>query len=180
MTLKRRYCEATPFVTFLDGVETNADLWRSIARRAEVPDGDVERVRALGRRWHLLVLAEDWCGDAVNTLPVLAKLADIADNLDLRVLSRDANPGLMDSHLAPNGARAVPVVIALDADFVERGFWGSRPSPLKHWVESEGMSMPRDERYREIRRWYARDRGATTLDEVIGLLERGAISRRAA
>lgn len=180
MTRKRRYCGATPFSNFLDGVEANADLWRSIARRAEVPDGDVERVRALGQRWHLLVLTEDWCGDAVNTLPVLAKLADIADNLDLRVLSRDANPDLMDAHLAPNGARAVPVVIALDADFVERGFWGSRPSPLKHWVESEGMSMPKEERYREIRRWYARDRGATTLDEVIGLLESGAINRRAA
>ena len=180
MTLKRRYCEATPFSNFLDGVEANAGLWRSLARRAEVTGDVVERVRALGQRWHLLVLAEDWCGDAVNTLPVLAKLADVADNLDLRILSRDANPDLMDSHRAPNGARAVPVVIALDADFVERGFWGSRPSPLKTWVESEGMSMPKEERYREIRRWYARDRGATTLDEIVGLLESGAINRRAA
>ena len=98
MTLKRQYCEATPFSNFLDGVEANVHLWRSLARRAEVTDDVVERVRALGQRWHLLVLAEDWCGDAVNTLPVLAKLADIAENLDLRVLSRDKNPDLMDSH----------------------------------------------------------------------------------
>ena len=180
MTLKRWYCEATPFANFLEGVEANADLWRSVARRAAVPDDAVQRVRALGQRWHLLVLAEDWCGDAVNTLPVLAKLADLAENLDLRVLSRDANPDLMDSHLAPNGARAVPVVITLDAEFIERGFWGSRPSPLTHWVESVGMAMPKGERYREIRRWYARDRGATTLDEVIGLLESGTMNRRAA
>ena len=86
--LKRRYCEATPFANFLEGVEANADLWRSVARRAAVPDDAVQRVRALGQRWHLLVLAEDWCGDAVNTLPVLARLADLAENLDLRVLSR--------------------------------------------------------------------------------------------
>ena len=180
MTLKRRYCQATPFANFLEGVEANADLWRSVARRAAVPDDAVQRVRALGQRWHLLVLAEDWCGDAVNTLPVLARLADLAENLDLRVLSRDANPDLMDSHLAPNGARAVPVVITLDAEFIERGFWGSRPSPLTHWVESVGMAMPKGERYREIRRWYARDRGATTLDEVMRLLESGTMNRRAA
>lgn len=171
MILKRRYCEASPFSRFLGSVEANADLWRSLARRAEVPDAAVERVRALGRRWHLLVIAEDWCGDAVNTIPVLAGLADLAENLDLRVVSREANADLMDSHLAPSGARAIPVVIALDEDYVEFGSWGSRPTPLKQWVETAGALMSKEDRYRELRRWYARDRGVTTLDEVIGILE---------
>ena len=180
MTLRRRYCEAPPFSDFLDTVDTNADLWKALARRAEVPDAAVERVRALGRRWHLLVILEDWCGDAVNTIPVLAKLADLAENLDLRVVSRDANPDLMDAHLAPGGARAIPVVITLDADFVELGSWGSRPAPLTRWVETVGTTISKEDRYREIRRWYARDRGVTTLDEVIGILEGRAGSLRAA
>jgi len=29
-----------------------------------------------------------------------------------------------------------------------------------------------ERRYREIRRWYARDRGTTTVEEVVALIER--------
>jgi hypothetical protein len=34
--------------------------------------------------------------------------------------------------------------------------------------------MASDDRYRETRRWYARDHGRTTLEEVVSMLERGA------
>ena len=32
-------------------------------------------------------------------------------------------------------------------------------------------------RYREARTWYARDRGRTTLEEVVSMLERAAAAR---
>ena len=60
VTLRKRYRAAKPFGEFLRDVEANADLWRALATRAHVPPELVERVRALGGRWHLLVLAEDW------------------------------------------------------------------------------------------------------------------------
>jgi hypothetical protein len=53
------------------------------------------------------VLSEDWCGDAVNSVPYLARLAELAPNLDLRVLARDENPDLMDAHLT-RGSRSIP------------------------------------------------------------------------
>jgi hypothetical protein len=120
------------------------------------------------------VLLEDWCVDAVNSIPYLARLAELASNVDLRVLGRDANPDLMDAHLSPTGARAIPVVILQDADGAEIGWWGSRPRPLQAWVSSEGAQLEKSERYRHERSWYARDRGRTTLDEVLGILERAA------
>ena len=30
--------------------------------------------------------------------------------------------------------------------------------------------MTKEDRYREVRRWYARDHGATTIDEILGLI----------
>jgi hypothetical protein len=180
VSLRAQYCAAQPFAEFLRRAEVNADLWQALTRRAHVPHPAVERVRALGGRWRLLVLADDWCGDATNTLPVLAKLADLAENLDLRVLARDADADLMDAHLSPRGARAIPVVIALDADFVERGVLGSRHLPLQRWVDLVGAAMPKEARCREVRRRYAQERGVTTLDEVIGLLEHAASQRSAA
>lgn len=171
--MRQRYESAPPFEAFLGGVQRNADLWRAVHRRAQVPDRFVARVAALGRRFHLLVLSEDWCGDAVNTVPVVARLAELCDSLDLRLLARDAHPDLMDAHLTGT-SRSIPVVIVLDDAFRECGWWGPRPVELQRWVLGPGMALDTTARYREIRRWYARDGGVSTLEEVVSLLERCA------
>ena len=173
MITRERYESGATIEQFIAGAESNQDLWRSVYARASVPEELAERARQLPAR-HLLVLAEDWCGDAVNTVPVLARLAEAVPGLDLRILGRDANPDLMDPHLS-TGARAIPVVMVLDEDFRELGWWGSRPDPLLAWVRTDGQALDKGARYREVRRWYARDRGRTTLEEVIGLMEQTAL-----
>jgi hypothetical protein len=41
-------------------------------------------------------------------------------------------------------------------------------------VLGPGQQLDKEARYREVRTWYARDHGRTTLDEVVALLERSA------
>jgi hypothetical protein len=176
--MRDRFEGAQTFADFLAGVREHVDFWHSMARRARVPEEFLDRARALPGRWHLLVLLEDWCGDAINTIPLLSVLAEAVPNFELRVLGRDANPDLMDAHLS-NGSRSIPVVMILDQDFQEVGWWGSRPRELQEWVLTEGLKLPSDERYAEVRRWYARDGGRTTLDEVLTLLESCAEERGA-
>jgi hypothetical protein len=176
MSLKDRFENAPRFAEFLSAAQQNATLWRDTYRLTRVAPEAVARADALPGRWHLLVLNEDWCGDAVNTIPYLARLAELSQQLDLRVIGRDANPDLMDAHLSSTGARAIPVVLALDASFVERGWWGSRPGELQRWVMEEGLGLEKQERYRYVRTWYARDRGRSTLDEVLTLMERAGAS----
>lgn len=172
--LKDRWASAMTLDEFIDRAEVNQDLWRSMRKRARVPAEVVERLRAIPGPWYLLVLLEDWCGDAVNTIPVLARLTEEVPGLELRVLRRDENPDLMDAHLS-GAARAIPVVMALNERFEEQGWWGSRPRALQAWATSAAaQAMEKTERYREIRRWYARDRGQATLDEIGTLLERAA------
>ena len=173
MTMRERYLGAPEFSEVLASATKNADLWAAVWRRAVVPEELVNRVAALGGAWHLLVLSEDWCGDAVNSVPVIARLAELAPNVDLRVLARDENLDLMDAHLTGT-SRAIPVVILLDENFNEVAWWGSRPAPLQQWVMGPGKAMEKDARYREIRSWYARDKGRTTLEEVVGMMERAA------
>lgn len=172
-TLRERYLAAPDFAAMLASVRKNVELWAAVWRRAKVDEAQVARVSALGGTWHLLVLSEDWCGDAVNVVPVIAKLAELAPNADLRVLPRDENLDLMDAHLTGR-SRSIPAVIALDGDYRERGWWGPRPSELQRWVLGEGQSFEKAERYREVRGWYARDRGRTSLEEVVSMLERAA------
>lgn len=175
--MRERFERAPSFAQFVDGARKNQELWRTVHRLATVPPELVARANALPGCWHLLVLAEDWCGDAVNTVPVIQRLVESAPALDLRILARDENPDLMDAHLTGT-SRSIPVVMLLDDRYEERGWWGPRPSALQAWVMSDGLAMDKDARYREIRRWYARDHGRSTADEIISLVERAAKGAR--
>lgn len=167
---KERFFSAPTFLEFLESVEHYRDLWPSVYARAKVPRDIVDAARRAGR-YHLLAVAGDWCGDAVDPLPYVARLAEEVERFEFRTVDRDANRDLMEGHLT-NGALSVPIVIVYDGAFNEVGYWGPRPAPLQEWVElarKEGMSSR--ERFLASRRWYVQDRGRTTLQELLCLLD---------
>ena len=157
--------EALPFGEFLRPTMKHFGLWEGVYSRARAPEWARQEGLALGTL-HLLVIAEDWCGDAANTVPVLAAWADALPNVELRVLPRDRYPTVMDAYLT-DGTRSIPIAIGLDASFHELGHWGPRPAELQTWVLAHRTSLPKDQRYAETRRWYARDHGETTLRELL-------------
>jgi hypothetical protein len=168
-----RWDAAPTFEQWLPTAQKNRELWEAVFRHAQVSDEFVARAVQLGRTWHLAVLSEDWCGDAVNTVPVVQRLVERVPGLDLRIFGRDANPDIMDVHLTGK-SRSIPVVMLLDEHFQELGWWGPRPAELQAWVLGPGQALPSGDRYRETRRWYARDHGRSTLDEVVSMMERAA------
>lgn len=168
------WMEGRTYDQFLRTAQKYVEMWQGIYQRAVIPTGVLERLAAVPSRWHLLVISEDWCIDAPATVAVMARMADAAPNLDLRLLGRDDHLDLMDEHLTGGTARAIPIAILLDEELVERAWWGPRPAPLQAWVKTQGVLLADEERYRRIRQWYARDAGRTTLDEVAGMIERAA------
>jgi Thioredoxin len=150
------------------------DLWRGVYARAVVPEWATERAAQIGGAWRLLVISEDWCGDASNTVPVMARLAEVVPNLEIRLVKRDENEALMDAFLT-NGSRSIPLAIVLRPDWTVAGRWGPRPGELQDFVltEKKAALRPTDDIYRDVRRWYARDRGETTLREILDLMAAG-------
>jgi hypothetical protein len=74
-----------------------------------------------------LVLTEAWCGDAAQNIPMINRLAELNDNIQLRLLFRDENPDLIDAFLT-NGGRSIPKLIALKtSDLTLLGSGGPRP-----------------------------------------------------
>lgn len=172
--MRERYEGAHTFSEYLDVVQKNRDFWIDVYQRAEIPAEAVLALNALPIPVHALALSEDWCGDAVQAIPLVARLAEASPMLDLRILTREGNPDLMEAHLTRGRSRSIPIVIFYDDDFRELGWWGPRPRILQLWVMEEGMGLPKEDRYRQIRRWYARDGGRTTIREVVELIERVA------
>jgi hypothetical protein len=155
---------------FIDQAVKLQALWRSTRRLARADEAHLAAARALCGPLSMLVLVEDWCGDAIHTIPFVMRLVEANPALELRVIKRDEHEALMATHMS-DAARSIPVLIAYDRDGRERGWWGPRPTPLQQWVKSEGMGLDSDARYKQIRTWYARDRAETLLREVLTLLQ---------
>ena len=140
-------------------------LWQGIYNLARVPDWALAAIPS-GAQRKLLVIAEDWCGDASNTVPIIARFVSQIPEFELRVIMRDRYPEVMDQYLT-NGSRSIPIVIVLDENFGEIGHWGPRPTELQAWVMANRATMPKTELYPQVRKWYARDRGESTIREVL-------------
>ena len=81
-----------------------------------------------------LVLTESWCGDAAQILPVLNKMRQESDTIDLRIVFRDENDALMDLFLT-NNTRSVPKLIILDKNTLEvKADFGPRPAGAKQLI----------------------------------------------
>jgi thioredoxin family protein len=167
------YRSGTSFGDFIRSAIAQRAQWEAFAYRAPLVEDAVTKIRLAGGCWRLLVLADDWCGDAVNILPVIARLAAALPNLELRIVPRDRYPEIRDRYLT-NGTRSIPIVILLDGRGRPRGHWGPRPPELQRHFELELRDLPSEERYRKVRRWYAVDRGRSIAHELADLIERSA------
>lgn len=74
---------------------------------------------------HVLMLAENWCGDVHRNSPLIARLCEAMPGCELRVFLRDQNLDLTDCFLN-NGFRSIPVVVFFDQDWNEIGRWLER------------------------------------------------------
>lgn len=156
---------ATPWTSFLRAEMEQYELWREVYDHVLIPGWALESfLRSPVRR--VLVLAEDWCSDAANTVPVVARLAELVAGMELRILERDRYPEIMDRYLT-DGTRSIPIVISCTAEFHELGHWGPRPAALQEWVLAKRKLMPTAQRYAYAWKWYAKDRGETTLQELL-------------
>jgi hypothetical protein len=160
---------ALSFDRFVRESTKHCELWTGVYRTARIPEWATAAAVRLGRRFRFVVIAEDWCGDASSTVPIVVRFAEEI-GAELRILRRDGHPEVMDAYLT-NGARAIPIVIVLTEAMEEVGHWGSRPAQLQVFVTAErARGRQSKEYFPEVRRWYAQDKGESTLREILTVM----------
>ena len=90
----------------------NAQRARRIGKTVQLNEDLIKQVRDLSKQTWLLI-SETWCGDAANSVPVIAAIADENPSIELRLVFRDEYPELIDQFLT-KGGRSIPKLIALD------------------------------------------------------------------
>ena len=131
MTIDRaRFEQGLTYEGFKAQMTRNRDRLEVNERRVQLRPEDVAGFRDLPRPLHVVVLAEDWCGDVLANLPVLGRLAAESGKLDLRVFLRDQNDDLMQRYLNRGTYKSIPVFAFFDEDFREIGHWIERPASV--------------------------------------------------
>jgi hypothetical protein len=171
------YAKGITFAAFLDKAESRRDEWHAHYNDAAVTAEMMTRMRALPERRRLLVVAEDWCGDSVNTVPYLARLVDAApERLEMRLIDSKAGRRVMEAHRTPDGRAATPTIVVLGEDGRVLGAWTERPAALRAWLDQEkagASSASSGEALHDRRmKWYAEDAGKATVDETAAILAR--------
>lgn len=125
----------------------------------------------LNKEFTFLVIAEGWCGDAAQILPIINKVSEASDKIDFKIVLRDENEDLMNQYLT-NGSKSIPKVLILDQENNVLNSWGPRPAVAsKMVVDYKAQNGSLDEEFKKnLQIWYNKDKGNNTQNELLSLL----------
>ena len=123
--------------------------------------------KGVGIKQIWLLITESWCGDAAQTLPVLNKLAEASENIELRVVLRDEYPELMD-HFLTNGTRSIPKLIIMNPHLEVMATWGPRTAAATKLVTDYKEKFGKiDAQFKTLLQiWYNKDKGKNIINEL--------------
>lgn len=132
----------------------------------------IEVVQNSTKKYSWIVLTESWCGDAAHALPIINKIAESSDNIELRIVLRDENEALMN-HFLTNGSKSIPKLIALDTETNSViDSWGPRPLKAAKMVldHKNNFGALDAEFKKELQVWYNENKGVNIEEEILALL----------
>ena len=141
-------------------------------KTVKIPDGIKDKLDGFKRNVTWLVITESWCGDAAHVIPVLNKIAESSEHIDLKLVFRDENEALMDQFLT-NGGRAIAKLIMIDnASGEVINTYGPRPSEATQMVNAykaeHGALTP--EFKEDLQVWYNKNKGQNIIEDILKLL----------
>lgn len=166
MVTKERFRQGMTFQQYLDQMGTNKEKFLEFLKEIKIQPGDREALRKLGKKLNVLVITEDWCGDALYNFPVLAELVEGNPNVEMRVFLRDKNPDLMDQCLNQGVYRSIPVFVFFDENMNELARFIERPPKVTEVIEKKMLEVRRTLRAEHKEEWRQ-----AVVDEVRELLK---------
>jgi hypothetical protein len=112
-----RFAQGMTFAAYLAQMRSNKERFEQRMAGTELTPADREAIRR--RKLKILVITEDWCGDALVGFPGLARLVEGEPDVEMRVFLRDANPDVMDQYLKRGLYRTIPVFVFFDEHMTE-------------------------------------------------------------
>ncbi len=179
-----RYAQGMTYDQYMNTVKVNKARIEEYYSNVELSAEQTNRLRQLVSHENgparMMVIGEDWCGDVVRELPVLARVAEAA-GVELRIFPRDENHDIMNEFLKEGLYMSIPVAVFYDqgheyiCHWIERSEAANREQgEIEAAIRSEqpdisDQDFGRQRRARTAAR--AGDWQKATVDELVGLLQ---------
>ena len=151
---------------------------RRLAQPALSPE-DRDQLAHVAHARHALAMTEDWCGDSMLNVPILAQVVDAIPGMDLRIFRRALTPPL-DEYYQEQDITHIPVFTFLDAHFHPLATWVERPQAAHERLAAWYADRPAIAALRanteldpEERRNQLRELTAGLLDEMEAWYDQG-------
>jgi Thioredoxin len=154
MVTKEQFKQGMTLDQYLAQMGTNKDKFVEFLQTIKVSPEDKQALDKYGKKLNVLVITEDWCGDALYNVPVLAKMVEGNPNIEMRIFLRDKNKELMDQYLNQGMYRSIPVFAFFDENMNEVARFIERPPAQTEEIEKKMLETRRalrGERYMDWR-----------------------------
>jgi len=124
---RERLSQGMTYEAYVASMTRNRERLEQNEAKATFTADDLAFFRSFPAPVDVLVLGEDWCGDVIADLPILAKLAKESEKLRLHIFPRDQNDDLMSQYLNQGQFKSIPVFVFFDQNMRELGRYIERP-----------------------------------------------------
>jgi len=177
----------------ISGMTVNRDLLQRRYSALDLSEAEKLRLGALTVPRKLLVMTEEWCSDCMMNLPILARLAESSEKIEIRFFVRKDWPQLR-AYFNSRDIFSLPTLQIMDEALNPLGTWVERPQAahqsLAAWKEAhpevehtrrradltseekrELLREINEQLVHEMEEWYAQTLQSETVREVTEILE---------
>jgi hypothetical protein len=155
----------------LENKKLNLHRMNRIKKQYCVADELKKLVQQIDKPQTWMIISETWCGDSAQNIPFIAKMAELNQMINLKIILRDSNPDIMDLYLT-NGTRSIPILIAFNENGEELFRWGPRPQQArKLFADLKAQGFEKDYILEKLHLWYGRNKGKDIETEMLEMLK---------
>jgi thiol-disulfide isomerase/thioredoxin len=133
---------------FIESMSQHKKVMSERYNRVCMSPGECEEFTRLEKTILMAVMTEEWCPDCLMNLPILARIADAAPRMELRIFIRKDWPELRAYYTTLNN-HSIPVATFMDEHFNVLSHWVERPQAAHARLDAWKAAHPEIE---EIRR----------------------------
>ena len=179
----QRFQEGFNYSDYMDQIKVNKARFEGFYSNFTVQKPEADALNQLAANPNgpakMMVIGEDWCGDVVRGLPVLARVAESC-GMDMRIFPRDEHNDIMNEFLKNGQYMSIPVAVFYTKDHRYICHWIERPEVAAREIQrieadirSENPEI-NDQDFGRERRSRTADRAEAwqqaTVEELVSLI----------
>jgi thiol-disulfide isomerase/thioredoxin len=138
-----RFQQGLSYSAYIDQIKVNKARFEEFYKFQVKPE-DAKDLQELAGRPNgpakMLVLGEDWCGDVIRGMPMLARVADAA-GLEISIFPRDDHHDIMNEYLKNGEWMSIPVAVFYTKDHEYICHWIERPASAEREIAEIGDAI---------------------------------------